>query len=706
MKKINKLLATTALFGILMLNSRGFVTAQTETAIPQVPVAPQAPVTPASPAATPKPPATPAGPSLPVLPATPIPVIVEVEDVQSGIPEATPTNEENSGGQSEGGNTGVNSLVDTGDANTTGVISNIGNLNVVENAPGSGSDATIQNTENGSGSNNSAIIVGTSDTTTNQDNSATIINNLNQASITGDNTNSGNTGGSTTINTGNANTSGTILNMVNTNASGIMISEFNITDDQTGDYILDFPGNCIAGCGGSSSLTNSGNGEGSANDASLNLETNNATFQNNSAGIFNDMTLEANTGDNNSDRNTDSDATVTTGDANISANVANFANNNFAGNVYLGMVNIYGNLDGDIIFPDGFATCCASSTTAGISGNGDSSSNVANVTTSDEYLLGQANTADIQNNVTINAETGDNSTSRNTGGNNEVETGDANLLAQVVNVANNNIAGGDWWLVIVNEAGNWIGKILGAPEGANMAASAGTDIAVAPGGEMIVSNNGNGANSDNATLINQSTTETTVQNNDASIVNNVNLSANTGRNSASRNTGGDNSITTGDANVILNIINFVNNNVAGSGRLFVTLVNVFGSWNGDFVSPGTEQESQNGTGGVAEIPQTQNSPSTGGSSSSSGSNSSNSSRNSIPQVLAQSTQGNGYSYSGPLGQIASGETDENDEKDLVATVNAAGPEEESGTNLNVNLAWGLGLIPLYFIIRIVRRRFI
>ena len=65
-------------------------------------------------------------------------------------------------------------------------------------------------------------------------------------------------------------------------------------------------------------------------------------------------------------------------------------------------------------------------------------------------------------------------------------------------------------------------------------------------------------------------------------MNNVDLYANTGGNSASRNTGGDNSITTGDATIVANIINFVNTNISGNGRLFVNVVNVFGSWFGDF----------------------------------------------------------------------------------------------------------------------------
>lgn len=38
--------------------------------------------------------------------------------------------------------------------------------------------------------------------------------------------------------------------------------------------------------------------------------------------------------------------------------------------------------------------------------------------------------------------------------------------------------------------------------------------------------------------------------------------------------------------MVANIVNFVNNNIVGGGKLYVTVVNVFGSWLGDFVAPG------------------------------------------------------------------------------------------------------------------------
>jgi hypothetical protein len=86
--------------------------------------------------------------------------------------------------------------------------------------------------------------------------------------------------------------------------------------------------------------------------------------------------------------------------------------------------------------------------------------------------------------------------------------------------------------------------------------------------------------------INITNTTTTTQTNNAKIENNVNLSANAGGNNASYNTGGNSNVSTGDTQVIVNIVNFVNTNITGGGKLVVTVVNVFGSWLGDFVAPG------------------------------------------------------------------------------------------------------------------------
>jgi len=726
MKKLNKITAVLAITTVFLLNGNLFVYAQ---ALPQEPSAPSAPKEPATPSApqSPKEPVEPSAPKAPQEPALPKEPTLPIEPVVVPIEEYA-ANENNlllnqggmnglvSGSQNGGGNTNSDVVVNTGSATTSGIINNIGNSNLAASqnsaslVPAGGS-SIIKNADNGANSSNSGVLNQNSSSVNGQTNSATVKNDLNQFSNSGDNVNNSNTGGSVTINTGNANTSGSIVNMLNTNASGVVISEFNIADNHTGDYILDFNSNCILGCYPPSFLFNSGNGSGSGNSVNTSAYSDSATFQNNTADIENNMNLLANTGNNTSDRNTGTNSSINTGNANVSANIANFANNNLAGNVYLGVVNIYGNLNGDIVLPSNYtcSNCSGNGLIAGNSGNGDNSTSVASVNSSDNYLLSQTNAANIQNNININAETGNNSTSRNTNGENSIQTGEANILTQVLNVANNNIAGGDWWLVIVNEAGNWIGKILGAPEGSSFAASSGMSITSGESGEIIVNNIGNGENSNSSIAVNQLNVESLEQSNNANIVNNVNLMANTGGNSASRNTGGSNSITTGDANVILNIINFVNNNVSGNGRLFVTLVNVFGSWIGDFVTPGSAKEPEENNG------VNQNNNAIGGNTAPlnatpliSSSNSS-SSVDAQPQsqssnvLLPKSAKSGRYSYS-PRQSTVKGLGDETKGDELAMAKEVAGGKSESANSLNINLAWLLLLVPLYLIIRVARKR--
>ncbi|MBI2008456.1 hypothetical protein HYS82_02260 [Candidatus Amesbacteria bacterium] len=523
--------------------------------------------------------------------------------------------------------------------------------------------------------------------TSTQQNSAVVQNNLDLGSSTGSNSASKNTGGDVNIKTGDANVSGTAITAVNTNVDAVSVSEFNIVDDQIGDYVLDFAANCISGCSsGDTTAKNSGNGADSVNDAGISQDVNNLNFQSNSATVGNSLVLTADSGANQADYQTGGDSNITTGDANVSASSLTLANNNLSGNVIYGVVNIYGDLIGDIIFPE--------EVLAANIANGPDSTNTANIDTTLTDSTIQSNNVAIENTLVLDAATGANKTSGNTGGDSAITTGDSTVTAQVLNVANSNISGGSWWLVLVNEAGQWIGRILGAPDGANYAGSAETQFTVAPSGEITAVNTGNGAGSTNNSSVSQTTTNTTVQTNSANVQNDLKLTANTGGNSASYNTDGDSNIKTGDANIIANIVNFVNNNVTGNGKLFVTVVNVFGSWLGDFVTPGQKKPvpapvaedppiSEPAVGG-AEIPAVQ-------SSTSNPSDSSNSS-NSSPSVASVSVPPRiirrriaGYSTSLP----AAGETTSLASAPVIPSV-----PDPARNKVRINLAWLLLGLPI------------
>ncbi len=526
-------------------------------------------------------------------------------------PTPTPTaNPTASSGVSQNGQNGDTTLK-TGDATSTAIVGTLANQNVSATPTGSGQGASIVNSGNGTQSNNNGSATIGNTNTSNQSNTANVDTKLTQGAVTGSNTTSDNVGDSS-ISTGDANVTGTVITSVNTNVDGVMVAEFNIADDHVGDILLDFGANCISGCGtGSANVSNTGNGSDSTNTANLDTTNNDSTFQTNDATIGSELTLSADSGNNEAIRNTGGDSNIKTGDANVSANALTFANNNIAGDVVYAVVNIFEDLVGDILLPtEMLESCCNNQATASNTGNGSGSTNDASVSTDNTTSVFQNNDADLTNTLVFDAQTGNNETSRNTGGDSSVKTGDTYVDANVLNVVNNNLIGGNMWLVIVNEAGNWIGKIIGAPEDSNFAGSQGTEFTVDDNGYITASNNGNGSGSTNNANVDQSNANTISQTNNANVTNTLNLSANTGGNQATDNTGGNSQIKTGDANIVANLVNFVNNNIVGNGKLFVTVVNVFGSWMGDFVAPGqqkqTKEHTQQAVGGPNPSQETTN----------------------------------------------------------------------------------------------------
>lgn len=455
-------------------------------------------------------------------------------------------------------------------------------------------------TGNGAGSNNGTSSQTNAANATTQNNSGNVSNGLNQSTVTGGNDASLNVGNAT-IQTGDANVSGTAITTLNTNANAIGVNEFNVNDNHNGDIVLDFTSHCISGCGGpdaSNVVKNVANGAGSTNMASSSASNTTSTFQNNDATVGNNLTLKADSGHNTANDTTGGDTNITTGNANVSANALTFANNNIDGKIVYTTVNIYGNLVGDIVMPqsaiDAVNTSCATCSTASQTTNAGNASGSTDTASSDQNnnkATFQNNDATITNNLTLASTTGNNSENSDTGGNATVNSGNATTDAKILNVANANVDGGDMWLVIINKAGQWIGSILGAPGGATSAASPGTTLTTDNKGNVTASNSGNGAESTNTADNNRTSSNTTSQNNTATIANKLDLSANTGANAASNNTGGNSSIKTGNAHIIANIVNFANNNIKKGGKLFVTIVNVFGDWIGNFVGPGQAKAS-------------------------------------------------------------------------------------------------------------------
>jgi hypothetical protein len=161
-----------------------------------------------------------------------------------------------------------------------------------------------------------------------------------------------------------------------------------------------------------------------------------------------------------------------------------------------------------------------------ISGNGSGSDSQINVTVNTTTEVKQDNNANVENNVNIEADTGNNDANQNTGGDTSIVTGDVQVESNINNEGINQS---------YVEAGCCTGEST----------------------EIKISGNGAGSTNTVAGSFNSSTNVSV--NNSANITNNVNGIANTGKNSASYNNGNV-SIKTGSITVIDNINNESVNN--------------------------------------------------------------------------------------------------------------------------------------------------
>ena len=154
-------------------------------------------------------------------------------------------------------------------------------------------------------------------------------------------------------------------------------------------------------------------------------------------------------------------------------------------------------------------------------GNGSKSDNTADVNNSSNTTVNQTNNSTVTLNVTAKAKTGGNKASGNTGGDTEIDTGNANATANVT------VAGG------VNAA--------------NLTSCGCEDETTT----VKVTNNGK--KTDNNATVNTSKKKTANQTANSSVSGNVKAKAKTGKNKAKDNTNGSVNVTTGGADSATNV---------------------------------------------------------------------------------------------------------------------------------------------------------
>ena len=319
---------------------------------------------------------------------------------------------------------------------------------------------------------------------------------------------------------GNASANANVLNIANSNATlGGTVNVFtqNIGDSNE-DIIID-PATLLPTAKNGSSANGS-------------LQTNVSLTD-----ILNNITLSAQSGDATVSGNKKA-GDATTGDASALANIVNIVGSTIAAkNSFLGIINIYGNLKGDILVPKSFV---------------DSLVNNANAPGS--LTNGSANTT-IENNVTANATSGDATVSGNKKAG-DATTGDATSSITVFNLTGQQVVAKNSLLVFVNVMGKWVGMIVPAP---------GSNSAILGGGVEQSGQSANGIAGDTTT----------------NITNNISVTATSGDASVTDNKKAGNA-TSGKATAGANLVNITNSDFQLGDWFGALFINVLGTWVGDF----------------------------------------------------------------------------------------------------------------------------
>lgn len=392
-------------------------------------------------------------------------------------------------------------------------------------------DANANTSTGGPNSNNSTTDNNNNSATINDNTTGTISNQLNSQANSGDTMVLGNTtGGNATSGDTSAETN--VLNSLQSSTSApVATFVANINGNVQGNLIVD-PSQ-LQPAGGNTTLNTDNNLTVNAQDTGT---------------INNNLNLDADSGNATVADNT-TGGNATSGNADAIANVINMIDSVISsGKSFVGVININGNLTGDILMPQSFLNSLIASNAP--STTVDISNSVAN-----SLGINTTNNTAINNNVTSSATSGDANVSGNTSAG-SATSGDTSTAVTLFNLTGNEIIGNNALLVFVNVPGSWIGVIMNAP-GATAAAL----------GDDISQDTTNTANID-AT-------------NNGTINNNVDVAAASGNATVADNTTGGNA-TSGNAETAVNFLNLDNTQFDLTGWFGILFINVFGTWIGNF----------------------------------------------------------------------------------------------------------------------------
>ena len=267
---------------------------------------------------------------------------------------------------------------------------------------------------------------------------------------------------------------------------------------------------------------------------------------NSASEISNTTVAIANSG-NNEINGTQNDASITTGNANAVSSAVNLINTNIVGNNWLfAIVNVFGNWTGDLIVP------------------GEGLLNTPAGKMIFEKVKNINHASSVENFVNASSNTGNNS-ENSTSGSAIIDSGNATASSSSANLVNTNITKNNWFFLLINNAGNWMGRVI------NWNSDSGEQNTV--------------YEYDFGTLEEKNYSKEKIvdvynENKAANVSNYVSAVSDTGNNTIE---GSENaSIKTGDANAIASAFNFVNTNIVGNNWLFA-VVNNAGNWVGNVI---------------------------------------------------------------------------------------------------------------------------